>query len=146
VRASSGIRVTLALLLLAACEQAPTAVSLPDVLQERAAWRAHHLTRYAFVYEVTGFFINISGHPIRLVVRADTVRSATDMTTGDSVPGAAGFPTLDGLYDRAIAALSSRTLTAITYDATFSFPTRMDFAGPPDASGSILASGLELLP
>lgn len=138
--------VPLALVVACSLSGAPTAPSLQDVLQERTLWSAHHLTKYAFVYEVTGFFINISGHPIRLVVLADTVRSATDMTTGDSVPGSATFPTLDGLFDRAIAALSSGALTAITYDSTFSFPNRMDFAGPPDASGSILASGLELLP
>lgn len=146
MRAWSAVPMMLALVLLSACERAPTAPSLRDVLQERAQWSAHHLTRYAYVYEVTEFFVNIAGHPIRLVVLGDTVRSATDMTTGDSVPGSATFPTLDGLYDQAIAALSSGTLKAIMYDSTFNFPSRMDLAGPPDASGSILASSLELLP
>jgi hypothetical protein len=145
MRATSPIRVILASLLLTACEHAPTAPGPQDVFQERSLWSAHRLTRYAYVYEVTGFFINFAGHPIRLVVLADTVRSATDMTTGDSLP-ATIFPTLDGLFDKAIAALSAGTLTAITYDSTFSYPTRMDLAGPPDASGSILASSLELLP
>lgn len=50
------------------------------------------------------------------------------------------------LYDPALAALAGGTLTSITFDTVFNYPTRMDLAGPPDASGSILASHLELLP
>jgi hypothetical protein len=142
----SAVWAALALLLLAACNDPAIAPSQQDVSRERALWSAHHLSRYAYVYELTGFLVNYAGHPIRLVVLADTVRSATDMTTGDSVPGAATFPTLDGLFDQALAALSAGTLKAITYDSVFAFPSRMDLSGPPDASGSVLASSLELLP
>jgi hypothetical protein len=145
MRARSAACVTLALLI-AACDDQAIAPTLQDVLRERSLWSAHNLSRYAYRYELTGFMVSYAGHPLRLVVLADTVRSATDMTTGDSVPGAAAFPTLDGLYNQAITALSSGTLKAIAFDSTFNYPSRMDFLGPPDASGSVLASSLELLP
>ena len=142
----AAMALTLAALLVAACDNAPTAISLRNVQVEQSMWAAHHLTRYAYVYETTGFFINTSGHPIRLVILNGAVSSAQDMTTDSLLPAPGTFPTLDGLFAQAEAALSAGTLTAITFDSTFGYPSRMDLAGPPDASGSILASSLELLP
>jgi hypothetical protein len=130
----------------AACAKAPTGPSAPDLASERALWSAHHLTRYAYLYELTGFNVSFAGHPIRLVVLGDTVRSATDPTTGDTLSDAASFPTLDDLFDQAAAAIASGTLAAITYDPTFDYPSRMDLSGMPDMSGSVLASSLEPLP
>jgi len=95
---------------------------------------------------VTGFNISIVGRPIRLVIISGTVSSAQDVATDSLLPVSAMFPTLDGLFDQAEAALAAGTLTAITYDSTLDFPSRLDLAGPPDASGSIFASSLELLP
>ena len=137
---------TLSLAPLLACGDAPTAIRRQDLEAERAAWTTHHLTRYAYVYETTGFLINTSGRPIRLVVVNDSVASAQDMTTDSLLPAASAFPTLDALFDQAEAALAAGALRAITFDPTFGYPSRMDLAGPPDASGSILASNLELLP
>ncbi len=136
----------LSLGLVAGCERV-TGPTSTDVAQQRLAWSGHHLTRYAYVYEQTGFFTNLEGHRIGLVVLNDTVRSATDLTAGDSaLANPAAFPTVDGLFDEAAAGIAAKDLTAITFDTTFGYPTRMDFSGPPDASGSILASDLALLP
>ena len=145
MRAAATIPAVLALSILLACDNAPTAIRLQDLEAERAAWAAHHLTRYAYVFEMTGFFNMYSGRPIRLVILNDSVSSAQDMTTDSLLPSGA-FPTLDGLFAQAEAALAAGTLTAITFDSTFGYPSRMDIAGPPDASGSIFASILELLP
>lgn len=145
VRVFLTIPAALALSILIGCDNAPTANSLKNVQVERAAWAAHHLTRYAYVYETTGFFISYSGRPIRLVILNDSVASAQDMTTDSLLPPGA-FPTLDGLFAQAEAALAAGTLHAITFDSTFGYPSRMDLAGPADGSGSILASSLELLP
>jgi hypothetical protein len=145
VRVSSALLVA-GLALVVGCEPAPTAPSAQSIQRERSLWSAHHLSRYAYVYETTGFLINWSGRRIRLVVLNDTVVSAQDLTTDSLLTMPSAFPTLDGLFDRALVALTTGTLSAITFDPTFDFPSRMDLAGPPDASGSILASSLELLP
>jgi hypothetical protein len=50
------------------------------------------------------------------------------------------------LFERAAQAVRVKALSAITYDPVFDYPTRMDLAGPPDASGSVFASDLQLLP
>ena len=128
------------------CDNAPVAVRAPDLQQQRAAWASHNLTRYAYVYETTGFLSAWSGRPVRLVVINGAVSSAQYVSNDSLLPDPSVFPTLDGLFDQAEAALAAGTLTAITFDSTFGFPTRMDLAGPPDASGSIVASGFELLP
>lgn len=112
---------------------------------ERAKWTSHALSRYAYVYEATGFLTATAGRQIHVVVLNGVVNSAQDMTT-DSLLPATAFPTLDGLFDQALAALAAGTLTAITYDSTYDFPSRMDLAGPPDAGGSIFASSLEPVP
>ena len=81
------------------------------------------------------------------MVLGDTVRSATFVATGDSVPfAAASLPTIDQLFTMGIHAAVDNSLTGVTFDPTFDFPLQMDLAGPPDAAGSVLASHLELLP
>ena len=127
------------------CEHSATS-PLDAVKAERAKWAAHGLTRYAYVYEVTGFNLSIAGRPIRLVILNGTVNSAQDVATDSLLPVSAMFPTLDGLFDQAEAALAAGTLTAITYDSILDFPSRLDLAGPADGSGSIFASGLQPLP
>jgi hypothetical protein len=136
----------LALLLCTACDNAPAALRSSDLRREQAVWSGFHLSRYAYVYETTGFLIAYSGRPIRLVVINDSVASAQDATTDSLLPASAGFPTIDGLFAQALAAESAGSLVAITFDSTYAYPSRMDLSGPPDASGAILASGLQPLP
>lgn len=118
-----------------------------QVTRQRALWAAHSLTKYSYDYEQTGFFNNLAGHVIRLVVLGDTVRSAVFVATGESVPGPAmRFPIVDSLFAEASRAAENHSLTAIEFDPQLGYPVRMDLAGPPDASGSIFASHLQPLP
>ncbi len=146
MRLLSAVSAALPLLLCAACNDAPAAVRPGDILQERAIWAAHHLSRYTYVYEITGFFTNVSGRPIRLVVLNDSVVGAQDLATDSILPVTGAFPTVDGLFAQAIAAQVAGSLTAIAFDSTLGFPVRMDLAGPPDAAGSVLASNVEPVP
>jgi hypothetical protein len=132
---------------LAGCRSGPTAPSLTDLQRAHAAWTAHHLTRYAYRYMTTGFFNTLDGQAIRLVVLADTVRSAQFVATNDSVPVApATLPTIDALFTLAITAREGGTLVAAQFDSILEYPTRLELSGPPDASGVIVASSIELLP
>jgi hypothetical protein len=125
----------------------PTAPSFVELQQDSARWASHHLTKYAYDFETTGFFNNLTGQVIHLVVLDDTVRSAVFVATGDTVPvPAAGFSTVNGLFDRAFAALNAGTLAGIQIDSMLSYPRRIDITGPPDAGGSIVASNLQPLP
>ncbi|MEP6573190.1 MAG: DUF6174 domain-containing protein [Gemmatimonadota bacterium] len=121
--------------------------SVPTIQHFQALWAAHHFTKYTYDSETTGFFNNLSGQAFRIVVLGDTVRSAQSIATGDSVPLAVTkFTTIDGLFAAAITALNAGTLTNGAFDPSLSFPTRLDISGPPDASGSIFASNLQVLP
>lgn len=146
MRLLSVVSAALALLACGACDNQPVAVRPADILQERAIWASHHLTRYAYVYEITGFLIAFADRPIRLVVLNDSVVSAQDVATDSLLPVTGAFPTIDGLFAQAITAQVAGTLTGITFDSTLGFPSRMDLAGLPDASGSFLASQLQPLP
>ena len=132
---------------LASCRSGPTAPSLADLRRAQAEWASHQLTRYAYRYQTTGFFNTLNGQTIRLVVLGDTVRSAQFVATNDSVPIVPStLPTIDALFAVAIAARESGTLVAAQFDPDFGFPTRIEISGPPDASGVIFASDIELLP
>jgi Family of unknown function (DUF6174) len=130
-----------------ACGQ-PTAPSRDDVIAHHASWSTHGLTKYSYVYEETGYFICCTeGQQIRLVVINSVVASAVFLATSQPVPGSpSSFPTIDALFERAAQAAGVKALSAITYDPVFDYPTRIDLAGPPDASGSVFASDLQPLP
>jgi len=131
---------------LAGCEN-PAGPWSTELQREQAVWTGHHLDRYAYQYETMGFFNAFDGHAIRLVVLNDTVRSAQYAGTADSVPVVpATLPTIDALFRLAMNAGDEGRLVTVQFDAVFGYPTRLELSGPPDASGVILASHIELLP
>ena len=135
-----------AIVVLGACSN-PTEISSNDISAHRARWSARGLTKYAYDYKVTGFLISYAGHDIHIVVLNGAVASATDMTTGQIAPGdPSSWPTIDKLFDEATQAAANGSLRDVKFDATFDFPSELDLSGPPDASGSVFATRLLLLP
>jgi hypothetical protein len=130
---------------LATCRSSPTAPSLSDIQRAEAEWTTHNLTRYAYRYKTIGGFSALDGQAIRLVVLGDTVRSAQFVATNDSVP-VAFLPTINALFTLAIARRAEDRLVAAQFDSTFGYPRRLELSGPPDASGVVVASDIELLP
>ena len=136
----------LALMLAAGCADSTIAPSA-DLTLRRGRWAAHGVTAYEYDYQVGGFLISYAGHRIHLVVRNGVVQSATDLTIGQAAPGpASAWPTIDALFDEATQAATEGSLRGIRFDPTLDYPTEIDLAGPPDASGSVFASGLQALP
>ncbi|MEO8201774.1 MAG: DUF6174 domain-containing protein [Gemmatimonadota bacterium] len=140
------VAVVLPMLALFACNDS-AAPSVLDLQESRARWAHLHLTTYVYDFGMTGFFNNMSGHVFHVTVREDTVRSAVDLATGDSLPLLqAGVPTIDALFEQAIAARNSGTLSDIQFDPIMRYPHVISLMGPPDASGSLAASHLQPLP
>ena len=139
------VRATLTLLTVAAaaCKDT-TGPSLDDVATEHALWSSQGVTNYSYDYKSTGFFICCTeGQDLRLVVRNDTVVSATFVATGQAVPMSPNsFPTIDRLFDLADSEIRNGTLGGIVFDPELHYPRRMDILGPPDASGSKFAANL----
>jgi len=114
--------VVMPLLALPACS-GPTAPSLDDLQRERALWASHNLTKYSYDFEMVGFFNNLSGKLIHLVVLSDTVRSAVFVATGETVPvPAAILYTIDGLFDQATEGIHRGTLARVQVDSRLSYP------------------------
>lgn len=145
-RARRGALIAVALLAAAGCSST-TAVRNRPLEVRRTTWADAKLADYEYDYELGSFwFVAYQGHWIHLVVRADTVRSAVDLTTKRALEPASSFPTVNELLDQAQAAAANGALKSITYDPQYGYPTAMDFAGPPDASGWIYAANLRPLP
>jgi uncharacterized protein DUF6174 len=134
----------LCILTLAACTES-TAPNAALIQAQRARWTGQAVTSYTYIYRVTGFFINYQGQDITLTIHNDSVVSALISATGEP-RSPTGFPTIDELFDQALAASRGGTLTHIEFDSKFGYPTRMDLAGPPDASGSVFSSSLQPAP
>lgn len=145
---SRALTVAVLSLAVACSDSTEPRVSSADIAQHRAQWESHHLTRYAYDYVLgSGFFISYAGHTMHIVVVGGVVSSVSDVTLGQQLSGdLSHWPTIDALFDQAEAAESAKALTKIRFDPTFDFPTEMDIAGPPDASGGVFASNLQLLP
>ena len=129
-----------------ACGQ-PTAPTSGDLAAHRTIWLEKAPSHYSYQYEITGFFNALDGKPMTLEVRQDTVRSATFTQTGQPVPGSpAGLPTVDDLFIFASNMLENHWLGSIVFDPRFGYPVQMDIDGPPDASGTVLATAFQQLP
>lgn len=146
MRLPAARHVAIALLGILACRDT-TGPSASQVEQYRAQWLEHQIHDYAYQYLSTGFFNSLSGQSIQVTVRADTVRAATFVASGDTVPaGLAVLPTIAQLFDGAEAAAANGTLKAMRLDPTLTYPTELEFSGPPDASGTLRISHFQVLP
>ena len=136
----------LALVVSAGCHD-PTSVQSSELAARRARWAEHGLTSYEYDYRLTGFFIQFAGDRIHLVVRNGAVQSATDLTTGQALTVAPQqWPTIDDLFDDAQRADDAGSLNRVLFDETLDYPSEIDIAGPPDASGAVFATGVAALP
>ena len=139
---------SLAALTLAAGCSASTEPTTRNVDLRRATWTQTRPADYSYDYQVGGgFFIEFAGRWIHVVVRGNAVVAATDVATGVAMPEPlTTWPTIEQLFDEAQQAAQNGSLTRITYDPQYGYPTEMDIAGPPDASGAIYAKSLTPAP
>jgi uncharacterized protein DUF6174 len=127
-----------------ACSSATAPTSAPNILEHRAEWRNQKLANYSYTYQFAA--LNAFAYqPLRVEVRQDTVRSVVLLATGASIPPIY-FPTIDGLFDRALGAARNGSLTDIAFDPVRGYPTLLAYAALPDALASQQASALQPLP
>ena len=114
-----------------------------QILAQRTVWAAHGLTDYAYTYEFHAFNA-FADQTIRLGVRQDTVRSAVLMATGRVLaPPPDFFPTIDALFDLALADATAGSLRLIAFDPALGYPVHIQIAANPDALQGVEASALQ---
>ena len=134
-----------ALMVAAACADAPTSTKPNAIWAMQARWQARQITSYQYEFN-QGAFFNACPRPVRVYVGAGSVDSAFAISTGDKLAPAMlqmCAVTIDGLFSRALSAAASGTLTKIRYDARYGYVAEMVISGPPDAGGFLAASSLE---
>ena len=142
------IAVTIAAVsLVASCGESTSPFSEAEISAHRTHWTQRAPAAYEYDYRVTGFFISFVGHDIHLVVSDGVVRSATDVATGAPMAGQlTQWPTIAALFDEVAQAADAGMLRSVRFDPVLEYPTEFDLDGPPDASGSVFATGLRVLP
>ncbi len=142
---SRTVRLTLALAVTAIAVSCSSPTSPASILEHRADWKARALANYDYTYEfAAGFSSGPAGQPIRLQVRQDTVRSAQLF---DGTLLSDGYlPTIDALFERALAAARDGSLKSITFDPDLGYPTLIAYNAVPDAMQSERAAALQVQP
>ena len=138
------LSVAVALSVIPACANLsgpPVITYIRSITAHRAQWQAQNLKDYSFTYQFWAFN-RFAGQPLRLEVRDDTVRSVLVVATGEIV-SPAYFPTIEGLFDRALAAAKSGSLRRVAFDAVRGFPTHLGYATVPDGLQSQDASDVQ---
>ncbi len=127
-------RAVMLMLLVVSCESTGPLFS-PEVrlAVQQAQWRQQGIHDYNFDYAFSGAWV--APPPVRIVVIADTVRSATVIATGAQRP-IAGMPTIDSVF--AIVGQSIHSVMGqpvIEYDSKLGYPTSINTVSslPPDA-------------
>src|SRR6476646_6380918 len=124
-----------------------TSPSKGEISAHRTRWTQRAPEAYEYDYRVTGFFISFVGQHIHLVVRDGVVQSATDAATGQPMAEPlTEWATIAALFDEVVKAADAGMLRGVRFDPVLGYPTEIDLDGPPDASGSVFATGLRALP
>ena len=129
---------------LISCSNPTEPTSVLNILANRAEWTRRKPANYSYTYQFAAFNA-FANQPLRVEVRQDTVRSVVVLATGDSI-APIYFPTIDALFDRALGAAQSGSLTRIAFDPVLGYPTLLTYAAIPDALSSQQASALQPLP
>lgn len=138
-------RAVILMLLVVSCESTGPLFS-PEVrlAVQQAQWRQQGIHDYSFDYAFSGVWV--APPPVRIVVIADTVRSATVIATGAQVP-IAGMPTIDSVFATVRWSIHSEMgQPAIEYDSKLGYPTSINTVSslPPDAGFVISVRNLRL--
>ena len=133
--------------LFAGCGESTSPVPKSEISAHRTEWTQRAPAAYEYDYRLTGFFISFAGREIHVVVRDGVVQSATDVATGEPMAGPlTTWPTVAALFDEVTKAADAGMLRGVRFDPVLGYPTEIDLNGPPDASGSVFATGLRALP
>ena len=135
-------RTALLALLAASCNSmGPAFNPAQELVVHRSQWRKANIHDYTFDYTVLGQAI---GPSVRIIVLADTVRSASRLDTGAACP-VAGLPTIEGLFSEIQDLLGSRNYqTTVQYNSTWGFPILINASSPlPDAAFTVRIANVD---
>lgn len=117
--------------------------SLSELQQRRAAWIARGVSDYRMQLQLSCFCGGQITRPVVVEVRGGLVAKVSDRETGQPVTNVAPYPTITGLFDKAIAERSSGGFVSVTYDRTLGLPVRLEVGTLANDAGTLyLLSGL----
>jgi len=115
-------------------DEDPNAAERLQLGLNRQKWSTQAIHNYSFDYDLIAMIFT---RPLHIEVRADTVNQVSDRETG-AMYANAGAPTIDSLFGRIGALLSSRnSKLAIQYDPSIGYPTRIDAPSDIPDTGSL---------
>ena len=147
VRTSFLVNLGVAALIIVATASCAEQVNPPTftLLTSQAAWLAREPVDYTYEYELSGVFNALSGTRFMVRVHQGEVIEVIATATGERYGYPGYLPTIDDLFQAAASADSSGSLTTLTFDPAWHFPTLIAWSGPPDASGRITAGSFRVV-
>lgn len=115
---------------------------LAELQQRRAAWIARDIKDYRVQLQIVCFCAGDIRRPVLIEVRDNVIAKVWDLETARPVTTVSSYPTITGLFDRAIAELSKAGgHVSVAYDGTFGFPVRIEIGTLANDAGTMYQLG-----
>jgi len=100
--------------------------SLAELQQRRAAWVARGIDNYRYELRISCFCAGDIRRPVLVEVRSGAVSKVWDLETARPVADVTPYPTITGLYDKAVEMRSGGGHVSVAYDTNLGFPARLE--------------------
>jgi len=109
-----------------ATDTIPGTGSLSELQQRRATWVARGIDDYRVELSISCFCGSDIIRPVLVEVRRGVVVKVWDLETAKPVTTLTPYPTITGLFDRAIAERSRGGFVSVTYSGGLGLPVRLE--------------------
>ena len=114
---------------------------LNELQQRRAAWVARGVADYRVQLSISCFCAGTITRPVLIDVRRGAVSKVWDLETSKLVADMTPYPTITGLFDRAIEKRSGGGNVSVTYDKANGIPSRLEIGTIANDAGTLYFLG-----
>ena len=110
---------------------------LSELQQRRAAWVARGINDYRVELRISCFCAGDIRRPVILEVRGGAISKVIDQETNKPVTDVSPYPTITGLFDRAIEMRTNGGHVSVAYDKSTGFPARLEIGTIANDAGTL---------
>ena len=99
---------------------------LAELQARRAAWVARGINDYRVELRISCFCGSTITRPVLVEVRGGAISKVLDLETAKPVADRSPYPTITGLFDKAIEMRSQNGHVSVAYDRNVGFPARIE--------------------
>jgi hypothetical protein len=114
---------------------------LAELKEKRAEWLARGIDDYRVELRISCFCVEDVRRPVLVEVRHGVVSKVWDLETSKPVTNLEPYPTITGLFDRAVELRSQGGSVSVAYDRALGFPVRIEIGTIANDAGVVYMLG-----